>query len=182
MSKRIKLRSAPITLKDANAYVSAIHRHNGPLPSAKFAVAAINADTGEVHGVAIAGLPKARMLMTTGTLEVNRVCTDGTRDCCSFLYGCCKRAAAALGYSRLITYTTLDEPGTSLKASGWSLDGEAGGGSWVERRGTGTLHENAKKHRWSIIICEDVPPLVFTDTFELQNNQTSLWSAAEEIK
>ena len=170
----MKLRPAPITLKDANAYVSALHRHNGALPAARFVIAAINEETGIVHGVAIAGLPKARLLMSTGTLEVNRICTDGTRDCCSFLYGCCKRAAAAMGYSRLITYTHLDEPGTSLKASGWTLDGEAGGGSWVERRGTGSLHDNAKKNRWSIRICDDIPALILPDICETDPQET-LW-------
>ncbi len=174
------LRPAPITLKQANDFVAAIHRHNGPLPSAKFAVAAIDHETGMVHGVAIAGLPKARMLMTAGTLEVNRICTDGTRDCCSFLYGCCKRAAKALGYSRLITYTHMDEPGTSLKASGWTVDGEAGGGSWVKRRGTGTLHDNAKKNRWSIILGEDVPQLIFPDVCESSAQSSLLEFLAEQ--
>ena len=159
------LRPAPITLRDANLFVERIHRHNGPLPAAKIAVAAID-DTGLVHGVAIAGLPKARMLMATGTLEVNRVCTDGTRNCCTFLYGAVKRAAKAMGYARLVTYTHQDEPGTSLKASGWKFDGEAGGGSWVSndpRRATSRLHENDRKHRWVIVLADDVPPLVLPD-------------------
>jgi hypothetical protein len=30
----------------------------------------------------------------------------------------------------LITYILDNEPGTSLKASGWKLIGERGGGSW----------------------------------------------------
>ena len=173
MPEHISLRSAPITLRDANLFVEIIHRHNGRLPAAKLAVAAIDHD-GIVHGVAIAGLPKARLLMDSGTLEVNRVCTDGTRNCCTFLYGAIKRAAKALGYSRLITYTHEDEPGTSLKASGWSCDGEAGGGSWVEQRGTGTLHDNGPKRRWSIIMSEPVPVLVMPDTVREQLPPT-LW-------
>lgn len=173
----VRLRAAPITLRDANLFVERMHRHNGRLPSAKLAVAAID-ETGLVHGVAIAGLPKARLLMDAGTLEVNRICTDGTRNCCTFLYGAIKKAAKALGYARLITYTHKDEPGTSLKASGWTCDGEAGGGSWVERRGTGTLHHNETKYRWSIIMCDDVPPIILPDEVREQLPPT-LWDVLD---
>lgn len=82
---RRSLRAVPITLADANRFVEEVHRHNGRLPSAKLAIAAIDATTGEIHGVAIAGRPKARMADDGYTLEVNRVCTDGTSNCCSFL-------------------------------------------------------------------------------------------------
>jgi hypothetical protein len=40
------------------------------------------------------------------------------------LYGACWRAARALGYRRLITYTGKHEPGVSLLASGWRVVGE----------------------------------------------------------
>lgn len=170
------MRAAPITLRDANDFVDRIHRHNGKLPAAKLAVAAID-DDGTVHGVAIAGLPKARLLMAAGTLEVNRVCTDGTRNCCTFLYGCIKRAAQALGYSRLITYTHMSEPGSSLKASGWVCVGEAGGGSWVEQRGTGSLHDNDTKMRWEIRMCDDVPDLIMP-TVVMDNRPPTLWDVA----
>lgn len=55
--------------------------------------------------------------------EVTRLCTDGTKDACSFLYGACARAAFALGFKRI-------EHGTSLQAAGWRLIGETAGGSW----------------------------------------------------
>ena len=154
----MKLIAAPITLADANRYVETFHRHNGRLPGAKFAIAAIDAESGNVHGVAIAGLPKARMLDDGATLEVNRVCTDGARNCCSFLYGCCKRAAQAMGFCLLITYTQADEPGASLKASGWHRDGAAGGGSWVRAsRNNGAQYAGDTKVRWSIRMNEDRP-------------------------
>ena len=35
------------------------------------------------------------------TIEVTRVCTDGTANACSLLYGAMWRAAKALGYLRL---------------------------------------------------------------------------------
>jgi len=180
-SSTVRLLPAPITLRDANLFVQRIHRHNGALPSAKLAVAAIDT-TGLVHGVAIAGLPKARLLMQAGTLEVNRVCTDGTQNACTFLYGAIKRAAKALGYSRLITYTHQDEPGTSLKASGWSCDGKAGGGSWVSndpRRATSRLSDNGIKQRWSIVLADDVPELVLPDEVREQLPPT-LWDTHDD--
>ena len=56
------------------------------------------------------------------TLEILRVCTDGSRNACSFLYGALSRAAFALGYRRCVTYTLATEPGTSPRAAGWTLD------------------------------------------------------------
>ena len=56
------------------------------------------------------------------TLEVLRCCVDGSKNACSQLYAAAWRAARALGYRRLITYTRADEPGTSLRAAGWRLD------------------------------------------------------------
>jgi hypothetical protein len=35
-----------------------------------------------------------------------------------------------MGYKRLITHTLPHEGGTSLRATGFTLIGEAGGGSW----------------------------------------------------
>lgn len=54
--------------------------------------------------------------------------TDGCRNACSFLYGAACRAAAALGYALVVTYTLVTEPGTSLVAAGFvrasEVDGE----------------------------------------------------------
>jgi hypothetical protein len=47
-----------------------------------------------------------------------RVCTDGTPNACSALYGACRRIAKAMGYTRVITYTLADEDGASLRAVG----------------------------------------------------------------
>ena len=64
------------------------------------------------------------------TAEVSRLCTDGTRNACSFLYGACARAAFALGYKRIGTYILASEPGASLYGAGWRLVGETRGKSW----------------------------------------------------
>jgi len=80
------------------------------------------------------GRPISRYLDDGMTLEVNRCCTDGTPNACSILYGAATRASKALGYKRLFTYTLRSEPGTSLKASNWVCDGDAGGTHWTGKR------------------------------------------------
>src|SRR6516162_9286681 len=118
----------PITLEEANEFVRQNHRHHKPVPGAKFCVAVAEGET--IHGVAIVGRPVARMLDDGWTLEVNRTCTDGTKNANSMLYGACRRVTFVLGYRKLITYTLPEEGGVSLTAAGWKCLGEAGGGSW----------------------------------------------------
>jgi hypothetical protein len=148
------MKVVPITLAEANEYVVALHRHNGRLPGAKFAVGAVDGD-GLVCGVAIAGIPKARLLADGGTLEVSRVCTDGSRNVCSMLYGACLRAAKAMGFYRAITYTLEVEAGASLRASGWTRVSESSGGGWKRpnqpnRRGQKDEHDLGVKWRWEV--------------------------------
>lgn len=114
----------PITHATAKRFVAHHHRHNRiPLPSAVFVIGL--EDAGELVGVAIAGMPKAGRLMDGATLEVNRACViEGHRNANSMLYGACARAATALGWSRLVTYTLTTESGASLKAAGWKADEE----------------------------------------------------------
>ncbi len=120
---------ASISITEARRYIGAVHRHNLPPKFGVFAVAAKNDE--QLVGVAIAGRPVARMLDDGETLEVTRLATDGTPNACSLLYGACSRAAKALGYRRLVTYTLQSETGSSLRASGWTLDAELGArASW----------------------------------------------------
>ena len=115
----------PCSLKEANAYVAAHHRHNRPTSGHKWSVACY--DRERICGVAIAGRPIARKLDDGLTIEIRRVCTDGTRNACSMLYGACVRSAKAMGYKKAITYTLISENGASLKASGFHDVTEAGG-------------------------------------------------------
>jgi hypothetical protein len=124
----VSLRIVPISLEEANAFVEKHHRHHKPAIGHKFSVAAADGDT--IRGVAIVGRPVARGNDDGWTLEVNRCCTDGVKNGCSMLYGAAWRAAKALGYRRLITYTLPAEGGASLRAAGWRLIGERGGGNW----------------------------------------------------
>jgi hypothetical protein len=124
----MSLRVTPIDFAEANAFVAMHHRHHKPMPGVKFCVAVSEGDT--VRGVAMVGRPVARMSDNGLTLEVNRCCTDGARNACSMLYGAAWRVAKALGYQRLVTYTLPSEGGASLRAAGWKLIGERGGGNW----------------------------------------------------
>ena len=135
----MSLEITPIGLDEANAFVDLYHRHHKAVPGCKFCIAVsdmvevVSYGTrviGTIRGVAIVGRPVGRMLDDSWTLEVNRLCTDGTRNGCSMLYSAAWKAARALGYKRLITYTLPEEGGASLRGAGWRCLGETGGGSW----------------------------------------------------
>ena len=148
----------PITLHDANNYVSEHHRHNLPTNGHKYSVACYDDD--RLCGVAISGQPVARRLDDGLTIEIRRVCTDGTRNACSILYGASARIAKDMGYKRVITYTLMSECGASLRASGFDLVAEnVGGVSWdvpSRRREVSELnlfgeerkYPNEMKYRW----------------------------------
>lgn len=137
----------PLTLREARAYVSEHHRHHVAPQGGLFAIG--GSRDGVIVGVAIVGRPVARMLSDGWTAEVTRLCTDGTRNACSLLYGAAWRAARAMGYRRLVTYTLPEEGGASLRAAGWRIIGEAGGGKWSRReRPRVDTHPTQRKIRW----------------------------------
>lgn len=119
------LEICPMSLKEANAFVEQYHRHHKPVVGHKFSIGATDGE--RIVGVAIVGRPVSRYLDDGWTLEVNRLCTDGTRNACSMLYAAAWRAARAMGYHKLITYILDSENGASLRASGWKCVGQAGG-------------------------------------------------------
>jgi hypothetical protein len=140
----------PISLRKANQFVVAVHRHHGPVRGHKFAVAVEDAES-VVRGVAIAGRPVARLLDTGWRLEVLRVATDGTANACSILYGAVARAGVAIGYRRedILTYTLAAEPGTSLRAAGWVPVAITRGASWDRpTRRRADKHPTGDKVRW----------------------------------
>ena len=140
----------PVTLEEANAFVREHHRHHKPVPGAKFCIGVARGDS--IVGVAIVGRPVARMADNGWTLEVNRTCTDGTKNANSMLYGACRRVTFALGYRKLITYTLPSESGVSLTAAGWKCLGEAGGGRWSRAaRPRVDTHPTQTKLRWEAI-------------------------------
>ena len=122
----------PVTLKTANEYVKEHHRHHGSVVGHKFSIGA--AKDGVLVGVAICGRPVSRVLDDGYTLEVTRLCTDGTPNVCSMLYGAAYRAARAMGYKKVVTYILDTETGSSLKAAGYKCEGKAGGVEWTGKR------------------------------------------------
>ena len=138
----------PIDFKKACEFVEWHHRHNKPPVGHKYSIALYDGE--KLCGVVMVGRPVGRYLDDGMTLEINRCCTDGTRNACTKLYGAACRAAKALGYKRIITYTRENEPGTSLKASNWTCEGTSGGTHW-----TGYRYEQMEmqldvmKIRWS---------------------------------
>ncbi len=112
----------PVSFAEAAAFVDAWHRHLRRPLSHKFSVGV--AVGRELVGVVIAGRPVARCFDDGSTLEVTRCATDGHRNAGSMLYGAAWRAASALGYRRLVTYSLGVESGVSLRAAGYRVVGE----------------------------------------------------------
>ncbi len=119
----MSLHLAPVRSRDAAAFVQDWHRHHPPPAGQIFAVGAADED-GILRAVVIVGRPLARHLDNGATLEVTRTCSDGARNANSLLLGAAWRAAKALGYTRLITYTQDGESGASLRGAHWRVVAE----------------------------------------------------------
>jgi hypothetical protein len=158
---RDALRLVPLDRSQARIFIAKHHRHNKPPSVDVIRVGVARGET--LVGVAMAARPLSRNLCDGTTLEVSRTCTDGSRNVNSMLYGAIARAAAALGYRKLITYTLASEPGSSLRASGFIADGirDHDPKGWESQRtsrsmprdlfGTRTTPDEAKQ-RWVRIL------------------------------
>jgi hypothetical protein len=122
------MEAVPLHLRQANEFVARHHRHSRPTVGGKFALGACV--QGKLVGVAIAGRPVARRLDDGKTLEVLRVCTDGTPNTNSFLYGRVRQIAHLMGYQKVITYTLEEESGASLRAVGAQVVGQVQPKEW----------------------------------------------------
>ena len=137
----------PISLKDANAFVEGLHRHHKKVQGHKFSLAARK--DAKIIGVCIVGRPVARGLDNGLRLEITRLCTDGSKNACSFLYGAAARAAWALGYEAIGTYILASENGASLKASGFKFVHNVKGRSWTcPSRPRTDKHPTVDKQLW----------------------------------
>jgi len=138
-----------LELAEANAFVEQLHRHHKPDRGHRFSIGAMHGD--RLVAVAIVGRPKARALDQKMSLEVTRLCSDGTRNACSWLLTACVRAGKALGYERIYTYTFESESGSSLRGAGWA-GGEIvrkDGRGWSNRPGREENHPEPKR-RWHL--------------------------------
>lgn len=145
------LEVVPCTIADANFFVGAHHRHHDPDTGALFALACATA--AGVVAVAIVGRPKAGALQDGWTCEVTRLCAAPglAYNASSMLLGAAWRAARALGWRRLVTYTLPEEGGASLRAAGWECIGETedDGRGWDrEKRPRVDTHPLQRKLKW----------------------------------
>lgn len=143
------MRAVPLTLAEANELIARLHRHHKPVVGHRFTIGAEK--DGRLVGAAVVGRPVARKTDQYRVAEVTRLVTDGTRNACSLLYSAAARAAEAMGYERIQTYILEDEPGTSLRAAGWTFDGWSAGGDWNKpsRGGRRTDQPMVRKQRWA---------------------------------
>lgn len=138
----------PVTFAEAKDFIRQHHRHHS-IPQGWLWGHAVENFFGELVGVCTVGRPVARALDDGYTCEVTRLCTDGTANACSMLYGAARRTSVAKGFRRILTYILEEESGASLKASGWSFLGETAGGSWdCQSRRRTDKHPTCKKQRW----------------------------------
>ena len=121
-------RIVPLTLAQANDLVARLHRHHKPVQGHRFSLG--YEVGGELVGAVIVGRPVARAVPAYTVAEVTRLVTDGSASACSALYGAAARVAREMGFDSIQTYILDTEPGTSLRAAGWSEDGVTTGGDW----------------------------------------------------
>jgi hypothetical protein len=123
----------PVTIAEAKAFVTGMHRHHEAPTGAKFAIGlAAGPELRPLIGVVMVGRPGSRKRAEADPLlcEVTRLATDESRNACSMLYGAAWRAARAMGYRRMLTYTLPSESGASLRAIGARDIGVTEGRSW----------------------------------------------------
>lgn len=140
----------PLTIAQANEFIGRLHRHHKPVTGHRFSIGAFLGDA--CVGVCVVGRPVARMLDQYRMAEVTRLATDGTKNACSILYAAAARACDAMGFDSVQTYTLPEEGGVSLRAAGWTLEGETGGGDWNRATGSHTGRRTDQpmsvKYRW----------------------------------
>jgi hypothetical protein len=157
---RVRLRVVFLTsLKRGNHMVEDWHRHHAPVQGHRFSLR-VEDEQGNVHGGCSVGRPVARK-SPQDWLEVTRLTTDGTENACSALYAAAARYAKEMDCPRIQTFILENEPGTSLKAAGWTFDGMSGGGDgWTSRKGRRRDQPEGPKQRW-IKVLRGTSPATF---------------------
>lgn len=143
---RLTVRS--VSLSEAKSFVARHHAH-APAPVGWKFGCGIEDALGLV-GVVMVGRPVARGLDDGQTLEIIRLCTlAGAGHAASILLGAACRAAKALGYQRIVTYTRRDEEGACCKAAGFQPAASVRGRRWsCKSRPRPDRHEIIDRVRW----------------------------------
>ena len=147
------MRARPITLKDANSFVKANHKHNGPVTGWKWGISLW--EDGEMVGVGMAGRPNARALDSGSSahiIEISRLCLrdEAPKNAASSLYGRLNRMAADGGYDMSVTYTLDSEKASSLRAAGFVRVARVTARSWnTPSRPRGETRKPEVRWRWA---------------------------------
>lgn len=118
----------PLTLSQANEFITDNHRHHKKVVGHRFSIGLYLKN--KLIGVCIVGRPVSREIPQYEVAEVTRLCTDGSKNACSKLYSAAARIAKEMGFSSIQTYILESESGVSLIASGWFMHRLTQGGSW----------------------------------------------------
>lgn len=90
------MKAVPVELRTANEFVDKLHRHHEHVHRDKFRIGC--AVAGQLVGIVQVARPVSRNLDDGETVEVVRLCSDGTPNVCSFLYARAARIAKEMGY------------------------------------------------------------------------------------
>ncbi|MDE1905142.1 MAG: hypothetical protein KGH75_01645 [Rhodospirillales bacterium] len=152
-------------------FIARHHAHCSPPTAWRFHGAVFNGRT--LIGMAVVGNPVARALMGRGIVEVNRLCIRRDTpaalrwNAASMLYGWSAREAERRGFTKIITYTRFDEPGTSLAASGWVKEAVTRGRGWHSpTRARSNSNGWIDKIRWSRSLSPRPKPISQPDRSE----------------
>lgn len=143
-------RIVPLTLRIANDFVEAHHRHSSRTSNdgGKFAIGL--EFEGRLIGVAIVGRPVARMLQQEGTAELLRCCVsaDAPTGAGKSLNARCKRIWQLMGGTKLVTYTLATEKGGSLSGAGFTRQAKVKGRCWNGGKRSDREIAMRPKDRW----------------------------------
>ena len=156
------LRIVPLTLREANDFVEAHHRHSARTSNdgGKFAIGLQY--EGQLVGASIVGRPIARLLQVPGAAELLRLCTSPSapKGAESKLYARARRIWQLMGGTLLHTYTLSKESRASLKGAGLKEPAaEIDGAQWdraARPRSLKAIHDEPKL-RWTEAL-DVVPP------------------------
>jgi len=127
-----KLRMVPVIRDVARPFIEDHHSHHHA-PRQAVMWAGVEAD-GELICVGCLERPKARLTaQDPRAAEITRIASVGShKNAASKCIAGIARAAVALGYTRIVSFTLLGEAGTSYRAAGWWVTGVVPPrGSWA---------------------------------------------------
>lgn len=151
-------RIVPMTVSGARKWIAQTHRHLQNLQGGLFAAGV--AFDGDLVGVSTAGRGP-RMWEGTGRIVITRAAVlpglppvidskgeKHSAPACSMLYGALVRAATQLGWREAWSYTLPGEDGRSLRAAGFTYQGETRDEDWDRPSRSRTAAFPGAKGRW----------------------------------